>query len=350
MKAYTITDTSAVLVFDDGRMATIYRDNPRFQELREAIKSKNDAVALEIAFPTVRATNQLSKTATGQKVKIEGGVVYFEGKPLHNALTMRMVRMLDEGFDITPLALFLENLMQNPSYRAVNQLYTFLEKSELPITEDGHFLAYKKVREDFKDCHTGTMDNSVGKIVEMPRNEVNENPDETCSAGLHFCSRSYLSQFSGARTVMVKVNPRDVVSIPNDYNHSKARCCRYEVIQELDRPDGYNVRPIEGAFHDTGTGVKPEAAPEPVGEVASIVKFALDSGMELGYFASVTEAAKKTGVDSSSIYKVLRGDRNSAGGFGWRYARVVDAPTVRYDDDDADEWGDDDDDGYGNYY
>jgi hypothetical protein len=44
---------------------------------------------------------------------------------------------------------------------------------------------------------------------------------------------SYLNHFGGARTVIVKVNPRDVVSIPSDYNGAKGRTCRYEVIGEL---------------------------------------------------------------------------------------------------------------------
>jgi hypothetical protein len=127
----------------------------------------------------------------------------------------------------------MENLMANPSYRAVNELYGFLEKNNLPITSDGHFLAYKKVREDYKDCHSGTFDNSVGKVVEMERNQVNDNKEQTCSAGLHFCSEGYLRHFGGERVMILKINPRDVVSIPTDYNDSKGRCCRYEVIGEV---------------------------------------------------------------------------------------------------------------------
>ena len=125
--------------------------------------------------------------------------------------------------------------MTNPSKRAVDELYGFLEKNSLPITPDGHFLAYKKVRQNYFDCHTGKMDNSVGKIVEMERNEVDDNKDQTCSTGLHFCSQEYLPHFGGgdSRVVIVKINPRDVVSIPVDYNNAKGRACRYEVIGEV---------------------------------------------------------------------------------------------------------------------
>jgi hypothetical protein len=77
------------------------------------------------------------------------------------------------------------------------------------------------------------MDNSVGRIVEMPRDKVNANQHEVCGSGLHVCSRSYLSEFSGEHTMVCKINPRDVVSVPVDYNNAKMRVCRYEVIEEL---------------------------------------------------------------------------------------------------------------------
>jgi len=141
--------------------------------------------------------------------------------------------MLQDGFPVEPLVLFMENLMQNPSYRSVNELYGFLEKNNLPITPDGHFLAYKKVRENYHDVYTGKFDNSVGKIVEMERNQVNDDQNQTCSAGLHFCSENYLNHFGGERVMILKINPRDVVSIPTDYNNSKGRACRYEVIGEV---------------------------------------------------------------------------------------------------------------------
>jgi hypothetical protein len=166
-------------------------------------------------------------------VSIKGETLYWKDKELHSSLATRMIAMLTEGFPIEPMVAFMENLMDNPSRQAVQELYGFLEKNNLPITPDGCFLAYKRVREDYLDCHSGTMDNSVGRVVEMERNEVDDNRNNTCSAGLHFCGHSYLSHFGGARTVIVKINPADVVSIPSDYNDAKGRACRYEVIGEV---------------------------------------------------------------------------------------------------------------------
>jgi hypothetical protein len=168
-------------------------------------------------------------------ISVQGDTMYWKGEEFHNSLATRMIRMLQDGFDVTPMVNFMENLMQNPSKRAVTELYGFLEKNSLPITPDGSFLAYKKIRQDYKDVHSGNMDNSVGKVVEMERNKVDDDQNRTCSTGLHFCSRDYLNHFGGERIVIVKINPRDVVSIPNDYNDSKGRACRYEVVDEIDK-------------------------------------------------------------------------------------------------------------------
>ena len=97
------------------------------------------------------------------------------------------------------------------------------------------------------------MDNSPGKIVEMARNEVDDNMHNTCSTGLHFCSKEYLDHFGKVRdgkkkdrVVILKINPADVVSIPADYNSTKGRACRYEVIGELGvHPDQAFIAPVQ---------------------------------------------------------------------------------------------------------
>jgi hypothetical protein len=212
---------------------TISKSHITYPQVLEAVKAGDWDKVKEIVDP-VKVVLSFGQG----NVTIEGEQLLWKGRELNTGLATRMIAMLEEGFDIKPMATFMENLMSNPSKRAVDELYGFLEKNNLPITPDGHFLAYKRVRDNYFDVHSGTMDNSVGKIVEMERNEVDDNKDRTCSAGLHFCSHSYLGHFSGDRVVIVKINPRDVVSIPSDYNDSKGRACRYEVIGEVDNnPD-----------------------------------------------------------------------------------------------------------------
>jgi hypothetical protein len=207
---------------------TINRTHIAYEKIVEAIKANNWQLVQDLVEPKKVVLNY-----GAGNISIQGDKMFWKDREFHNVLADRMIKMFQEGFPIEPMVQFMENLMQNPSMRAVTELYGFLEKGQLPITPDGHFLAYKKVREDYKDVHSGTFDNSVGQTVEMERNQVDDDKDRTCSSGLHFCSQGYLQHFGGERVMILKINPRDVVSIPADYGDTKGRCCRYEVIGEL---------------------------------------------------------------------------------------------------------------------
>jgi len=219
---------SNIVVVIGNKSHTISKTHVTYQKVLDAIKAGDWATVKDVIEPKKVVLNY----GKGN-VSVQGEKLFWRGKELHSTMAVRMISMLQEGFPIEPMVNFMDNLFTNPSKRAVDELYGFLEKNQLPITPDGHFLAYKKVRGDYKDCHSGTMDNSVGRIVAMERNEVDDNKDRTCSTGLHFCGLSYLNHFGGERIMIVKINPRDVVSIPTDYNEAKGRACRYEVIGEL---------------------------------------------------------------------------------------------------------------------
>jgi hypothetical protein len=125
------------------------------------------------------------------------------------------------------------------------ELYDFLEHEHLPITEDGHFLAYKAVRSDFKDKYRGVFDNSVGKVCQMQRAKVDDDRSRGCSDGLHAGALNYVASYgnldAGDKIVIVKINPKDVVSVPSDCNHEKLRTCRYEVVGEY---EGELLKPL----------------------------------------------------------------------------------------------------------
>ncbi|NDB60976.1 hypothetical protein EB001_21400, partial [bacterium] len=135
-----------------------------------------------------------------------------------------------------PLVNFLHNLMENPSMQSQKELYDFLEHEHLPITEDGYFLAYKAVRSDYKDKYRGVFDNSVGNVCKMTRAKVDDNRSVGCSNGLHAGALNYVASYgsleAGDRIVIVKINPKDVVSVPSDCNCEKLRTCEYLVVGE----------------------------------------------------------------------------------------------------------------------
>lgn len=227
--AVTITGSGKIAAVIGGKSYTIATDHPKYKQIIEAIKQKDWDGFVNL----VNITKQVKDYAEG--VEISDGAIIVNGEVVHNTLTKRIVSFMGQGLPFDPMLKFLGNLMKNPSKRAVDELYDFLEAGELPITEDGCFLAFKNVRSNYMDIHSGSFDNSVGRICEMPRNRVCDDKDQTCSAGLHFCSISYLPSFSdrdGGKTMILKINPADVVSIPSDYNNAKGRCCKYIVVAE----------------------------------------------------------------------------------------------------------------------
>ena len=227
--AVTITGSGKVCAVINGASYTIDADHPKYKQIIEAIKQKDWDGFVNL----VNISKQVKDYAEG--VEISDGAIIVNGEVVHNTLTKRIVSFMGQGLPFDPMLKFLGNLMKNPSKRSVDQLYDFLEAGELPITEDGCFLAFKNVRSNYMDIHSGSFDNSVGRICEMPRNRVCDDKDQTCSAGLHFCSISYLPSFSdrdGGKTMILKINPADVVSIPSDYNNTKGRCCKYIVVAE----------------------------------------------------------------------------------------------------------------------
>jgi hypothetical protein len=254
-----IIQGSNVTVVIEGKPHTVSKTHVSYTKVVDAIKALDWATVKAIIDPVKVVLNY-----GAGNISIKGDTLYWKGEPFAGVMATRMISMLEEGFSIEPMVLFMHNLLKNPSKRSVDELYGFLEKNNLPITPDGHFLAYKKVRRDFLDIHSGTMNNAPGTIVEMERYKVDDNKDQTCSTGLHFCGMSYLSHFGGAgdRTVIVKIDPADVVSIPSDYNGAKGRACRYEVIGELGVEPGKAFdRSVQGNANGTETVRAP--APEP---------------------------------------------------------------------------------------
>ena len=254
-----IIQGSNVTVVINSKPHTVAKTHVSYQKVVDAIIDNDWDTVKNIIDPVKVVLNY-----GAGNISIKGDKLFWKGEPFAGVMATRMISMLEEGFSIEPMVLFMHNLLKNPSKRSVDELYGFLEKNNLPITPDGHFLAYKKVRRDFLDIHSGTMDNSPGTVVEMERYKVDDNKDQTCSTGLHFCGMSYLDHFGGndSRVVIVKIDPADVVSIPSDYNGAKGRACRYEVIGELGVEPGKAFdRSVQGNANGTETVRAP--APEP---------------------------------------------------------------------------------------
>jgi hypothetical protein len=271
MNSFIITD-SGVSMLIHSKPYVVSNGHENFEAIMDALRKKDFDVIPGLISKLVAVADKLETLQSTNDdiiVDLQGGIVTCQGTELPSTLAKRMIRMVEEGFDIAPLRMFITNLFGNPSNSTIQDLYTFLEYGQLPITEDGFFVAYKKINLNWTDCHTGEVLNQpastmhapelaalilnpkrAGKVttcidkngeteVSMLRRHVDDRSEQTCSSGLHFCSFEYLRSFSGARVVAVKINPADVVSIPVDYNNTKGRCSKYVVMHEI--TDNTNV-------------------------------------------------------------------------------------------------------------
>lgn len=228
--SYIITPTGLSCVVN-SKPLTIDKTHVNYDQIINAIKINDFDAVLKLADLT--ATVEAWTDGSEVSVDTDMGLIYYRNNVVHNTLVDRILSMIKDGFTVDPMVNLLANLYKNPSKKSIEELYSFLEYGKMPITPDGCFLAYKRVNADYTSCYDSKTNNSIGMTVSMPRSAVDDRSEVTCSHGLHICSFDYLQHYDGARVIIVKVNPMDVVSIPKDYNDTKARVCKYEVIGEL---------------------------------------------------------------------------------------------------------------------
>lgn len=151
--------------------------------------------------------------------------------------------------DLQNLVNFFARCVQhNISTDVVIQMYEFLKHNDIVILPDGSIQGWKYLhkRDDiYLDEYTKTIVNTEGSYVSMPREEVDNNPNQTCSKGLHIGAWDYVKTHSNITKVIV--NPEDVVSVPVDYEGMKLRCCKYYIHEILDNPNSPKdfVKPIK---------------------------------------------------------------------------------------------------------
>ena len=231
MLPYIIKSDSLSLFPFGQAPIVIAGDHINFNAVVDALKSGDYDLAIELA-----SVSSYLNTITGGDVSVDDSGVYYKGNPLNDYLAGKLHTFFTQGLPVQHYCLFISNLMANPSMVSRKELFLFLEAANLPITEDGCFLAYKAVRSDFKDIHSGKFDNSPGVTHTMPRAEVDDDRNQTCSYGFHASAYEYAQNFmtGNGHLVAVKINPADVVSVPSDYNNQKLRTCSYTVLFEIE--------------------------------------------------------------------------------------------------------------------
>lgn len=352
-----VTDQTITFTGIDGKNYVVGIGHPNGEMIRETLKSYqklNKEPPYDLARVAWRKMTELADIkqalirTSSDRIQVRDGVVYYDNEIVQHPVTSRIVWSIREGYDPLPYMIFLENLMENPSKASVDQLYSFMEHNNMGITEDGCLIVYKAVREDYTDQWTGTIDNTVGQLIKMRRNLVQDDPSVACAPGLHVCEMKYLRWYGSGRSyhiMICKVNPRDVVSVPTDHRNGKIRCCEYEVIGEytgedkdfLLKGDPLSEKPI---FSNADFDYEPESfyiqARDEIGET----RFLVGEPGNIGLRTYIYGAEEYTKSEAAEICDELSGDPEFV---DWTFALVPveDSPVIiETDDDDVETWDD----------
>lgn len=235
---YSITPNGITFVHK-GSPRIVNKQNANFEALKTAVLAGDEETVEKLAD-----IRKFIAQVTNGDVSITNDEVYFRNVKVPEYLAHRILEHVKNKDPIDSLCRFVEKLFENPDNRIIDQLFNWLEIGSMPLFSDGDILAYKMIRSDYFshaiDNRTGTrMFQGIGEVVSMNRVDCDSNPNQVCSTGLHFCSYEYLPKYGnmvyddGNRVIIVKINPKNVVSIPVDYNFTKGRCCEFEVVGEV---------------------------------------------------------------------------------------------------------------------
>lgn len=219
--------------------------HPHYSSLVQCVHSGDSQGFADL----VHTGNYIENWSDGE-FEFRDGFLYFDGEQVATDPTNRIVEMIRQGFDAKPMLNYLSNLYTNVSERAVQESYKWSSHKGLPITEDGMLVGYKgvvkycgedrkdKLGRDLKDGdlvdkYTGnSFRNNVGDKCSMKRRQVCDDHTIGCSSGLHVGTYEYACDWAGPTgvVVLVKFNPKDIVSVPSDCNCQKMRVSEYEII------------------------------------------------------------------------------------------------------------------------
>lgn len=268
-KERNVSTIEATFSTEDGQLIPLRvkeDDKPElFIKIQDVIKNSQSNISeaasklFSLMSPQALVTEHINSSShLSRNMKIKDGNIYFGEFKLEETLSNHLLSLLNEKN--TPkdeklwksYMMFLDNLYQNANEDIRNQLFRWMDYengvgNSFGITDDGCIIGYKgcdgtilepiSVQTGFAIVDgvevNGHIPNKVGSVIQMPRSTVQNDPSVGCSYGLHVGTRDYASKWAPI-LLLVKVNPRDVVSVPYECESQKMRVCEYTVLEVTD--------------------------------------------------------------------------------------------------------------------
>lgn len=234
-----------ITTMDEGKvLVTVYLNGEKYSRLitsvtellkvQEAIKAEN--------FEELKDLLSISKTLENNEITYDmlAGKFNIKGIELNENCRQLVMKCYKETVNgthnsLNGLIAMVHNLNKVNKLYVLDQLYNFLKHNDIEILKDGSFICYKylsKVNNQYVDSYTETVVQQVGDYVYTHEEKVDNDPNKTCSYGLHTAAWDYVSNKS--IIAKIRVLPEDVVSVPVDYNGAKLRSKGYTILEILE--------------------------------------------------------------------------------------------------------------------
>ena len=301
------------VMFDDGTCAERHCETPEeTAELWEFIKeNKFGELAIKDYFGVKKFTADvlIEKIKNSEILTLRGASVYMEDIS-EQSIPQDFVEKIIEAEENEDYATikkyknFWTLVSLNPDSRVRNNLFWFIRKWDMQITDTGLVKAYRNAviktkdqmysNEDVKniinqyyitkyinkqapegitieqpngnitnldalynslvndddsdyapiytDAHSHTTTIRLGQPVKLDRSKCDANQEHSCSSGLHVGAKGWLKEnYFGDVGLMVLVNPANVVAVPTIDEYGKMRVCEYFPVAIVDFDDDGNV-------------------------------------------------------------------------------------------------------------
>ena len=241
--------SSTITVLRGVDVYVIQDDHINFTAVQELLESDDDP-DLDHIIHLMSVSENIRQVfePLSPHISISNSKLYYDGDRMDNTLAREIIRFTRERDvrALEALVKFTDKVYTNADELSRESLFDWMNANGLlTILDNGNFIAYKGITEDFTSLHRGYgivnnestegyLDNNVGNVIEFPRSQIDRNRSIHCSTGLHVGTFDYAQDY-GSVVVACEVDPKDVVTVPNDYNGAKIRVCRYRVVQVIEQ-------------------------------------------------------------------------------------------------------------------
>lgn len=300
--------------FSDG---STYTTNECTDTLWEYIKeNQNDEAAVKHKFTgesLYQGLALVNKVKESKILVIRGSSVYMPSVselsiPEDFVSKVIEAELREDEAELTKFKNFWTLVSLNPDSRVRNNLFWFIRKWDMQITESGLIIAYRNadIKQEAKystdtvktvinsyyqekyindnnpyqiqievngtsrnlgetydeivngagspiytDQHSHTTEIKLGHPVSIPREDCDADQEHSCSSGLHCGAKGWLKRnYFGNVGLMVLVNPANVVAVPTIDEYGKMRTCEYFPIAIIDFDKQGNIIESPYSLHD----------------------------------------------------------------------------------------------------